>query len=63
MPMIEKSIEVNVPVNVAYDQWTQFEDFPQFMQGVIEVTQINDTHLHWVAEIAGHHEDVGGRDY
>ena len=57
MPMIEKSIEVNVPVKVAYDQWTQFEDFPKFMEGVIEVTQLNDTHLHWVAEIAGRHEE------
>ncbi|CAN5440847.1 hypothetical protein BH23ACT7_BH23ACT7_02070 [soil metagenome] len=50
---IEKSIEVNVPVSTAYNQWTQFEDFPQFMGGVEEVTQLDDERLHWVAEIAG----------
>ena len=50
---VEKSIEVNVPVRVAYDQWTQFEEFPQFMSGVAEVTQLDDRRLHWVAEIAG----------
>jgi uncharacterized membrane protein len=50
---VEESIEVGVPVRHAYDQWTQFEDFPRFMEGVEAVTQIDDTHLHWVAEIAG----------
>ncbi len=49
----EKSIEVDVPVSTAYNQWTQFEEFPQFMDGVESVTQLDDTHLHWVAEIAG----------
>jgi sporulation protein YlmC with PRC-barrel domain len=53
MPTIQESVEVEVPVRVAYDQWTQFEEFPRFMEGVKEVRQIDDTHLHWVAEIAG----------
>ena len=48
-----KSILVNVPVSVAYNQWTQFEDFPQFMGGVKSVTQLTDGRLEWVAEIAG----------
>lgn len=50
---IEKSINVNVPVRTAYNQWTQFEEFPQFMEGVEEIQQLDDTHLHWVAEVAG----------
>jgi uncharacterized membrane protein len=53
MATVEKSIEVNVPVRRAYDQWTQFESFPQFMEGVKEVRQLDDTHLHWRAEIGG----------
>lgn len=53
MASIEKSIEVNVPVHTAYNQWTQFEEFPRFMEGVREVRQLDDTHLHWRAEIAG----------
>ncbi len=53
MSTVEKSIEVNVPVNTAYNQWTQFEDFPKFMEGITEVRQIDDTHLHWRAEIGG----------
>jgi uncharacterized membrane protein len=50
---IEQSIDVRVPVRTAYNQWTQFEEFPQFMEGVESVTQTDDRHLHWVAEIAG----------
>jgi uncharacterized membrane protein len=50
---VEQSVDVNVPVRVAYDQWTQFEEFPRFMEGVKRVTQLDDTHLHWVAEVAG----------
>ena len=50
---VEKSIEVDVPVGTAYNQWTQFEEFPQFMGGVKEVRQLTDHTLHWVAEIAG----------
>ncbi len=53
MSNVQESIDVNVPVRTAYDQWTQFETFPQFMEGVKEVRQLDDTHLHWVAEIAG----------
>ncbi|MGY1915251.1 SRPBCC family protein [Blastococcus sp. SYSU DS0973] len=49
----EKSIQVDVPVSTAYNQWTQFEDFPHFMGGVKEVRQHGDKRLHWVAEIAG----------
>jgi polyketide cyclase/dehydrase/lipid transport protein len=54
---IEQSIDVNVPVRVAYDQWTQFESFPQFMEGVESVRQLDDTHLHWVATIAGKRQE------
>ena len=57
MATIEHSIEVDVPVRVAYNQWTQFEEFPRFMEGIESVQQIDDTHLHWVAEIAGHREE------
>ncbi|MGQ0810957.1 MAG: SRPBCC family protein [Nitrospiraceae bacterium] len=53
MSTIEKSIEVEVPVRTAYNQWTQFEEFPHFMEGVKEVKQIDDKRLHWKAEIAG----------
>ena len=53
MSYIEKSIEINVPVKAAYNQWTQFEEFPRFMEGVKEVQQLDDKHLHWKAEIAG----------
>jgi uncharacterized membrane protein len=53
MSMIEEGIEVNVPISTAYNQWTQFEEFPRFMEGVEEVRQIDDTHLHWVAEFGG----------
>jgi uncharacterized membrane protein len=50
---VEKQILVNVPVSTVYNQWTQFEDFPQFMGGVERVTQLSDDRLEWVAEIAG----------
>src|SRR3954451_1894286 len=50
---MEKSIQVDVPLSTAYNQWTQFEDFPHFMGGVQEVRQLDDRRLHWVAEIAG----------
>jgi uncharacterized membrane protein len=53
MAEFRETIEVNVPVSTAYNQWTQFEDFPQFMENVESVRQIDDTHLHWVAEIGG----------
>jgi hypothetical protein len=50
---VEKTIEVDVPVSTAYNQWTQFEEFPQFMGGVDEVKQLSDSLTHWVAQIAG----------
>jgi uncharacterized membrane protein len=50
---ITESIEVKVPVHTAYNQWTQFEEFPRFMEGVESVTQLDDTHLQWVAEVGG----------
>lgn len=53
MSKIEESIDVNVPVRVAYDQWTQFEEFPRFMDGIESVEQVDDTNLHWVAKIGG----------
>jgi uncharacterized membrane protein len=53
MSVVEHTIKVNVPVRVAYDQWTQFEEFPQFMEGVKRVIQKDDTTLEWTAEIAG----------
>ena len=53
MASIQESVNVGVPVRVAYDQWTQFEEFPSFMEGVESVTQLDDTHLRWVAELGG----------
>src|ERR671913_895551 len=53
MANVEQTIEVNLPVRTVYNQWTQFEEFPQFMQGVEEVRQLDDTRLHWRATIAG----------
>jgi len=50
---IVESIDVAVPVRVAYDQWTQFEDFPSFMEGVKQVKQQDDTTLEWTAKIGG----------
>ena len=56
MATFEGSIDVHVPVRTAYDQWTQFETFPKFMEGVEEVRQVTDTKLAWRAEIAGRTE-------
>jgi uncharacterized membrane protein len=53
MTRVNESIKVEVPVRTAYDQWTQFESFPHFMEGVEEVRQISDTMLHWKAKIGG----------
>jgi len=50
---ISQSIEVDVPVSTAYNQWTQFEEFPKFMDSVEEVRQLDDEHLHWRANVAG----------
>ncbi|HUP55641.1 MAG TPA: SRPBCC family protein [Methylomirabilota bacterium] len=53
MSEIIESIDVDVPVRVAYDQWTQFEEFPRFMDAVEKVEQLDDTTLRWTAKIAG----------
>jgi uncharacterized membrane protein len=53
MSKIVESIDVDVPVRVTYDQWTQFEEFPRFMDGIKQVKQLNDTTLQWDAEING----------
>lgn len=55
MTQIEKSIEVEVPVRTTYNQWTQFESFPMFMEGVKDVRQLDSKKLHW-------HAEIGGRD-
>jgi len=57
MSNIEQSIDVGVPVRTAYDQWTQFEEFPRFMEGVEEVRQLDDTHLHWRTKVAGREKE------
>ena len=51
MSTITETIDVDVDVTTAYDQWTQFEDFPQFMEGVERIDQRDDTHLHWVIKV------------
>jgi uncharacterized membrane protein len=53
MPNVTKSIDVSVPVRTAYNQWTQFESFPNFMGGVESITQTDDTHSHWVTKVGG----------
>jgi uncharacterized membrane protein len=53
MSTIEQSIEVEAPVRAVYNQWTQFEEFPRFMEGIDEVKQLDDTHLHWKATVGG----------
>jgi uncharacterized membrane protein len=53
MSNIEQSVDVNVPVHVAYNQWTQFEEFPRFMEGVEEIRQLDDKRLHWRAKVGG----------
>ena len=53
MSQIIQTVDVDVPVRVAYDQWTQFEEFPRFMEAVEKVEQLDDTTLRWTAKIAG----------
>lgn len=57
MPATQHSIEIDLPVSTVYNQWTQFEEFPNFMEGVERVTQLDDKRLHWVAKVAGTHEE------
>ena len=53
MATIEQSMDIDAPSSTVYNQWTQFEEFPHFMDGVDEVRQLDDTHLHWVASFGG----------
>ncbi len=53
MASVEQSIEIDVPISTAYNQWTQFEEFPRFMEGVEQVRQLDDKRLHWVANVGG----------
>src|SRR5690349_12572657 len=53
MPKVQDSIEVKAPVQRVYNQWTQYEEFPKFMEGIQSVQQLDDTHVQWVAQIAG----------
>jgi uncharacterized membrane protein len=53
MSNVKESIDVDVPVTTAYDQWTQFESFPQFMEGVESIEQLDDTHNAWTVEVGG----------
>ncbi|NIH79469.1 SRPBCC family protein [Amycolatopsis viridis] len=53
MSTITESVDVDVDVHTAYNQWTQFESFPEFMEGVEEIRQVDDTHTHWVTKIGG----------
>ena len=57
MSTVEKYVDVNVPVRAAYDQWTQFESFPKFMEGVQRVDQLDDRRMHWCVEIGGKTEE------
>ena len=63
MSRIEESIDVDVPVRVAYDQWTQFESFPSFMDGVESITQTDPTHNHWVTKGRWRHARVRYRGH
>jgi uncharacterized membrane protein len=60
MPTVEQSIDVNVDVATAYDQWTQFDSFPEWMEGVASVDQVDDSHLHWVAKVRSEFATVEG---
>ena len=61
MSQIEESIEVGVPVSTAYNQWTQFEEFPAFMETVDRVEQLDEERLHWVVSAAGRTEEFDAR--
>ncbi|MGH8726636.1 MAG: SRPBCC family protein [Burkholderiales bacterium] len=56
MATVEQSVDVACPVRTVYNQWTQFEEFPRFMEGVREVTQLDETHLRWRAQVGGKEE-------
>jgi uncharacterized membrane protein len=57
MATVTETIDIAVPVRTAYNQWTQFEQFPDFMEGISDVRQLDDVHLHWVAELGGKLEE------
>jgi uncharacterized membrane protein len=61
MQRIHKSIRVECPLQTVYNQWTQFEEFPRFMEGIKKVSQLDDQRLHWEAEIAGKHKEWNAR--
>jgi uncharacterized membrane protein len=61
MSAVTESVDVSVPVRTAYDQWTQFEEFPRFMDGVEEVRQVSDTMTHWKVEISGVEREFDAR--
>jgi uncharacterized membrane protein len=61
MPRLERSIEIDAPLSKVYDQWTQFEEFPRFMEGVERVQQLDDTRLHWVANVGGRRKEWDAR--
>ena len=61
MERVERSIEIQCPLRTVYNQWTQFEEFPHFMEGVTRVTQLDEKRLHWEAEIAGKHKEWNAR--
>jgi uncharacterized membrane protein len=60
MPTVEQSIDVNVDVSTAYDQWTRFDSFPQWMEGVASIDQIDHSRLHWVAKVRSEFATVAG---
>jgi uncharacterized membrane protein len=53
MASVTKSIDVHVPISTVYNQWTQFETFPEFMGGVDQITQLDDRRLHWKVTVGG----------
>jgi uncharacterized membrane protein len=57
MSTIERSIEIDAPASTVYGVWTRFEEFPEFMEGVEEVKQVDDRHLHWRASVFGKREE------
>jgi len=61
MERIQKSVYVDCPLQTVYNQWTQFEEFPHFMEGVKRVTQLDDKRLHWEAELGGKHKEWNAR--
>jgi uncharacterized membrane protein len=61
METIEKSMDINVPIRTAYNQWTQFEEFPRFMEGIETIKQLDDTTLQWVANVGGERKEWKAR--